>query len=109
VIKTIGLLRAKPGISREEFAKHWLQVHGPLSLPVPGIKRYYQNHIVRDRQLATLPAIDAQIDGIVEMWYESWDDFEKASNSPEIKALHADGATFIGGFKGFVVEEKIIR
>ena len=109
VIKTIALLRAKPGMTREQFAEHWLHVHGPLSLGVPGIRTYIQNHIVRQRPpRQDIPAIDAQIDGFVEMWYDSMEDYERASASPEIKALHADGAIFIGGVDGYFVEEKTI-
>jgi len=33
---------------------------------------------------------------------------ERALASPEMKALHADGALFIGSNKTFVVEEKVI-
>ena len=87
MIKTIGLLRAKPGISREEFARHWRDVHGPLSLGVPGIRRYVQNHITQERPTQqNLRPIEAQIDGIVEMWYDNWDDYERSRNSPEVKA-----------------------
>ena len=33
---------------------------------------------------------------------------DRALASPEMAALHADGALFIGGNKTFVVEEKVI-
>lgn len=106
MIKTIGLLRAKPGMSRADFARHWRDVHGPLSLGVPGIRRYVQNHITQERPTQqNLRPIEAQIDGIVEMWYDNWDDYERSRNSPEVKALHADGGNFIDGIKGFIVEE----
>ena len=109
MIKTIGFLRARPGMTREQFARHWLEVHGPMSLAVPGIRRYVQNHIVTDRPARhDIPAIEAQIDGVVEMWYDSMADLERAAASPELKALHDDGAIFIGGFNGYFIEEKII-
>jgi uncharacterized protein (TIGR02118 family) len=109
MIKTVSFLRARPGMTREEFARHWLEVHGPLSLGVPGIRRYVQNHIVQDRPARhDIPAIEAQVDGVVEMWYDNWDDYELSRSSTQVKALHADGALFIGGIKGFVVEEKTI-
>ena len=109
MIKTISLLRAKPGITREQFARHWLEVHGPLALGVPGIRTYIQNHIVNQRPpRQDIPAIGAQIDGFVEMWYDSMADLERAAASPQLKALHEDGAIFIGGFNGYFIEEKII-
>ena len=33
---------------------------------------------------------------------------ERANASAEAKALHADGAPFIGGIKSFISEEKVI-
>ena len=36
------------------------------------------------------------------------EDYERASGSPQRKALHADGAIFIGGGNGYFVEEKTI-
>ena len=33
---------------------------------------------------------------------------ETAARTPEMKALHADGALFIGRIKSYIVEEKII-
>lgn len=109
MIKTISLLRAKPGFTREQFEKHWLEVHGPLALGIPGIRTYIQNHIVGQRPpRQDIPAIGAQIDGFVEMWYDSMEDYQRASASPQIRALHDDGATFIGGINGFFVEEKTI-
>ena len=33
---------------------------------------------------------------------------EAAARSPEMKALHADGATFIGRIKSYIVEEKAV-
>jgi hypothetical protein len=34
----------KPGMSVEAFQDHWLNVHGPLVVPSPGISRYVQCH-----------------------------------------------------------------
>ena len=109
MIKTIGLLRARPEMSREAFARYWLEVHAPKSLAVPGIRRYVQKHILQERPPRhDLASIDARIDGFVEMWYDSQADFERASQSPELQALHQDGTVFLSGFKGYIIEEKII-
>ena len=47
-------------------------------------------------------------DGIAELWFEDRASMERALASPQMAALHADGALFIGANKTFVVEEKTI-
>jgi uncharacterized protein (TIGR02118 family) len=103
MIKSIGLLTRKEGLSHEDFVKHWLQVHAPLAHAVPGVRRYVQSHIVEERTRPDIPATDVEIDGIADRAA-----MERANASPEAKALHADGALFIGRIKSFVTEEKVI-
>ena len=108
MIKAISLLVRKPGMTHEQFVKHWLEIHGPLALKVSGIRRYVQSHIVDERRRPDIPPIGVEIDGIAELWYDDRDAMERANASPEAKRLHADGALFIGRIKSFIVEEKVI-
>ena len=108
MIKTVGLLTCKKGLSHEDFVKHWLEVHAPLAHAVPGVRRYVQSHIVEERTRPDIPSTDVEIDGIAELWYDDRAAMERANASPEAKRLHADGALFIGQIKSFVVEEKVI-
>jgi uncharacterized protein (TIGR02118 family) len=108
MIKSISLLTRKAGLSHEEFVKHWLGVHAPLAHAVPGLRRYVQSHIVGERTRPDIPAIDVEVDGVAETWYDDLAAMERANASPEAKALHADGALFIGRIKSFITEEKVI-
>ena len=108
MIKAISLLVRKPGMTHEQFVKHWLEIHGPMALKVSGIRRYVQSHIVDERRRPDIPPIGVEIDGIAELWYDDRDSMARAFASPEMKALHADGALFIGRIKSFIVEEKVI-
>src|SRR5215475_5935113 len=108
MIKVIGLLTRKPELTHEQFVKHWLEIHGPLAHAVPGVRRYVQNHILEVRHRADIPTTDVEIDGIAELWYDDAEAMARANASPEAKALHDDGALFIGRIKSFVIEEKII-
>jgi uncharacterized protein (TIGR02118 family) len=108
VIKSIGLLTRKDGLTHEEFVRHWFEVHAPLAHAVPGVRRYVQSHIVEERTRPDIPATDVEIDGIAELWYDDRAGMERANATTEAKRLHADGALFIGRIKSFVVEEKVI-
>ena len=108
MIKTIGLLTRKDGWTHERFMKHWVEIHAPLALAVPGLRRYVQNHIQAERTRPDIPATDVEIDGVAELWFDDQAALEAAARTPEMKALHADGAKFIGRIKSYVVEEKFI-
>jgi uncharacterized protein (TIGR02118 family) len=108
VIKSVGLLTRKDGLTREEFVRHWVEVHAPLAHAVPGVRRYVQSHIVEERTRPDIPASDVEIDGIAELWYDDRAAMERSNATPEARRLFADGALFIGRIKSFVVEEKVI-
>lgn len=105
MIKTIGLLTRKDDWTHEQFMKHWVEVHAPLALAVPGLRRYVQNHIRGARMRADIPETQLETDGIAELWFDDQAALEAAAQTPEMKALHADGAKFIGRIKSYVVEE----
>jgi uncharacterized protein (TIGR02118 family) len=108
MIKSIGLLTRRDGLTHEEFVKHWFEIHAPLAHAVPGVRRYVQSHILEERTRPDIPTTDLEIDGIAELWYDDRAAMERANASPEAKRLHADGAVFIGRIKSFVVEERVI-
>jgi len=108
MIKTIGLLTRKSGWTHEQFMKHWVGTHAPLAHKVQGLRRYVQNHISGERTRPDIEATNVEIDGVAELWFDDQAALETASRTPEMKALHADGALFIGRIKSYVVEEKVI-
>ena len=108
MIKSLSLLTRRPEFSHQQFVKHWLEIHGPLARAVPGLRRYVQSHIIDERTRPDIPATDVAVDGIAETWYDDRAAMDRANASPEAKALHADGALFIGRIKSFITEEKVI-
>jgi uncharacterized protein (TIGR02118 family) len=108
MIKTVGLLTRKSGWTHEQFMTHWVETHAPLAHKVPGLRRYVQNHITGERSRADIETTALEIDGIAELWFDDTAALEAAARTPEMKALHADGALFIGRIKSYTVEEKII-
>src|SRR5215467_5616582 len=95
-------------MTHEQFATHWLEIHGPLARAVPGIRRYVQSHLLGDRKRPDIPSMDIEIDGIAELWYDSREAMDRAMTTPEAKTLLTDGAKFIGRICSFIVEEKAI-
>ena len=108
MIKSISLLTRKDGMTHDEFMRHWIAVHAPLAHAVPGLRRYVQSHIVEERVRPDIPATAVVVDGIAELWYDDRDSMARALASPEARALHADGALFIGRIKTFTVEEHVV-
>jgi uncharacterized protein (TIGR02118 family) len=108
MIKTIGLLTRKDNWTHDQFMKHWIEIHAPLALAVPGLRRYVQNHIQAERTRADITETTVEIDGVAELWFDDQAGLEVAARTPEMKSLHADGAKFIGRIKSYVVEEKVV-
>jgi uncharacterized protein (TIGR02118 family) len=97
MIVRMGLLTRRPGVTQAEFRRHWREVHGPLAARLPGLRRYHQNHVVDNRQLAIDHARGAwSIDGISELWFDSEDDMKRALSSNEYKEVARDHHLFVG-------------
>ena len=66
MIKTIAFIKRKSTITREEFARHYEEVHAPLAIKIfPTIKRYARNHIIK-----TLGGEEPDFDCISEFWFD---------------------------------------
>ncbi len=107
-MKSISMLTRRDGMTHEQFIRHWRDIHGPLAHAVPGILRYVQNEITAEPSRPDIALHDIAVDGIAEIWWESEAAMAHAATTPELKALHADGALFIGRIKSFVVREHVI-
>jgi len=108
----MSLLRRKPGLTAEEFDRHWLDIHGPLIAELPGLRHYVQNKPVgKVEGPAQIPVADAddQVDGITELYFDSLEDMEAAYTTEQGKACFADGQLFIGAATTFTVSERIIK
>jgi uncharacterized protein (TIGR02118 family) len=108
VIKSISMLVRREGLTHAQFVKHWLEIHAPLAHAVPGLRRYVQSHIIEERTRPDIPTMPGEVDGIAELWFDDRESMTRSMSTPEAKALHADGALFIGRIKSFTVEEKVI-
>ncbi len=110
MIKSIGLLRRKPGTTREQFIDHWVNIHAPMSDEIPALRRYVLNFIVAEPVRSDMPSLGLEggVDGIAELWFDDQEAYTRFRASDVAKKWLADGATFIGSSQGFLVEEKVI-
>ncbi len=89
MVKLIALLKRKPSISKEEFARRWVQDHVKITARLPGLRGYRIN-IATERQQASNVA---DYDGTAELWWDS------------VEAMEADFATELGIAAGADADE----
>ena len=108
MIKTVAFIKRKAGVSREEFARHYEEVHAPLALKtLPNFKKYVRNHIVM-----AFSGEEPDFDCISEFWFDS---IEAAQEVQEVvasdagKPIRDDELTFMDtSYRvAFLVDEKI--
>jgi uncharacterized protein (TIGR02118 family) len=103
LIKRLGILRRKDGITHQEFVEHWLERHAALCVKLPGLRRYSVNMVDRGR----FPHFD--YDGFSELWFDSEEALTAALQSPEGKTLLADLPNFAKDVSPIVaVEHQIL-
>ncbi len=75
--KVIFFLKRNPGMDIEEFRRYWEEVHGPIALRLPHLRRYVQCHV--------LPSAYAQgeplYDGVAQLWFDNRNALREAFNS----------------------------
>ena len=55
MIKSFSLLARRPGMSHEEFVRHWHDVHVPMSKDVPGLRGYIVSTVVERQTRSDVP------------------------------------------------------
>jgi uncharacterized protein (TIGR02118 family) len=92
MIKLIGGITRKDGMTVEQFQSYWRDVHAPLIARTPGLRRYIQAHALPETYDEQPPAYD----GLAEAWFDSLAAFDVAVGSAEWQAAVADAPNFIG-------------
>ena len=113
MIKSIALISKKPGLSQEEFIKHYEEVHAPLALKhLPTFRKYVRNYII-----AFPGTPEPDFDCVTEFWF---DDIEGAMAVQEAlgdykteigKIFLADEEKFQdrGKTRTFLVDERVSK
>ena len=90
-VKLIALLKAKPGMSRAEFERYWVEQHAPLNLQFKNLKGYRVNIAIDEYQgtQGELP-----YDGTAKLWWDSLEEMQEDFASPEGKLAGRDADSF---------------
>lgn len=104
-VKLIALLKAAPGMAREEFRRRWIEGHAPFALRFPNLKGYRINIAIDEYQ-----AVEGELpcDGTAELWWDSLGEMQDAFDSPEAEAAVTDVNEFITIQDLIVTRETVI-
>lgn len=91
-------LYRKEGLSQEEFASYWTEVHAPIARKLPNVLSY--------RICPVTGSADAEheVDGFAVLDFDSEADFAAAAQSPEMAEAGADAAKFARHFGVYFVD-----
>ncbi len=106
MIKLVYSFRKRPDLSDAAFLQYWQNVHTPLGIAMPGIRRLIQSRTVRHDSDPFPPAYD----GMVEIWFDDWEALGRARVSREWALSTDDEANFIepGTAAYFITEERTV-
>ena len=119
MIKFIMCITRHPKMTREEFKDYWMNSHGPFFMSnadAMGAKKYVQSHTLDtplNEGLRTSRGMQAEYDGVAEVWFESEQALMEGMSSPEGQKLGAllleDEGNFIDHSKSsaFIVNEHL--
>jgi uncharacterized protein (TIGR02118 family) len=112
MVKVIAMMKRKPGITPEEFARYWFEEHAPLGFEVlPDdihIRGYVQNYTVRNEGDA-----EPEFDGLVEFYLDDMSAFQRWFTwfmSDGAKPMRDDEKNFMDSstVKVMVMREQIV-
>jgi len=101
LLKRMALLARRTDLDRAAFGRHWRTTHAEVVCRGPGIRRYHQNHVVRD--LGSVG--DLSVDGIVELWFDDELTMQGWAAGATQAGYLLDEPKFMRGVSSFLVEE----
>lgn len=91
MVKVLALVKRKAGMPLDEFRRYSLDVHGPLDMKLPGLRRYHQCH-VRDSAYAIGESV---LDSVSLLWFDDLAALRTALASGENHDCAEDLTAFI--------------
>jgi uncharacterized protein (TIGR02118 family) len=108
-VKSLSLIRAKPGVSPAEFRRHWFEDHPAfVAKGLPRATRYVQNLVIDAQHNHVLASGQHAIDGFVEIWWANAEEMTADMASPGVAQMKAHADLFIGDLSSSRVDERVI-
>ncbi len=87
-IKSIGFVRLRRDIPPAAAHRYWAEIHGPLAVGIPQLRRYVQSHV---RAGAYGAGKRPAYDGLAVTWFDSLDDMRASATTAAYAAVIDDG------------------
>jgi uncharacterized protein (TIGR02118 family) len=105
LVKVVGLVKRKPGMSAQAFKKYWINEHSRLektSLKRNPVRRIVANFVAEN-------LIDeAPFDGMVELYFDDMEQFRAQWSSGHDETMKADEANFCDpSFRIFFIVDEV--
>lgn len=97
MLKICAVIRAKEGMSREDFLQYWCGEHPEVVRALPGVRKYIQNVPVQHQ--TTWP-----FDALAEVYFDSMRDIAVAFSSPEADTMREHEKLFVGDIQWIIAE-----
>ena len=104
-VKVVALLKAKPGLSREDFAHRWVEEHAPLVLRMERLRGYRINVAIDEQESED----ELPYDGTAELWWDSLDDLRADFGSEAGQVAGKDADSFTVVRQHIYTEEHVLR
>ena len=107
MINAIFMVCRKPGLDHRDFFEHWKEVQVPLASKLPGLRRYLQCPAYLESFHRSNGG--QSHDGWSEFWFDDYEAFLRAYQSPEWAAMEADCQTLFQPKKGIVIGHEYVQ
>jgi uncharacterized protein (TIGR02118 family) len=102
MIKGVFLIKRKPTLLRADFTRYWKEVHAPLALKLPGLRRYVQSNAVDEAYDWAEP----RWDGVAHLYFDDAQAADQAFVSQVfLSESSPDVEKFVGAMTGLWVQE----
>jgi uncharacterized protein (TIGR02118 family) len=111
-VKYVALIVRKDGMTRDEFRSYWFDKHIPIATKAPGLLRYRACPTTQsfngDNGLRP-DAEPAPWDGMIEMWFENMDSFDRSFRDPYWNEIRLDSYKNLAMTRTtFLVKENLV-
>jgi uncharacterized protein (TIGR02118 family) len=83
MIKLVYCITKRAGLTDEEFFRYWENIHGPIGVRIPRLRKLVQSHRLTVPGDKTRP----DYDGVAELWFGQRGGFAGGSSITGIESL----------------------